>query len=175
MIRCRRTAVLLVAVTLAGCTARPHPPAPTPAPSPVAPAPSPSAGPGQDAVDAYVRLQRAFLRAGQSATLDDPDLARYGTGEALHTLRNILATYRAQGLRTRGEAVFHATVESVGSDTTRVRDCLDTRGTSVYRPSGEPYADAPGGLRLVLADVVLVDGVWKVTLLDIRAIGSCTV
>ena len=39
---------------------------------------------------------------------------------------------------------------------------MDTSATSQYKANGEPYQDAPGGRRLVFADVELRDGIWKV-------------
>jgi hypothetical protein len=183
----RRTTLVLTTATLvlSGCGQdRPDvsPPVPGPTRPPVSPpaaTPSsdPQAAPQQQAIDAYVGMQRAYEDAVGTGDPDHPDLARYAAGEALQRLRDGITSIRDQGLRGRGEASFQPVVESLdppGAPTRiTVRDCLDTGGTELYDPSGQPYQDEPGGLRLVIATVELVDGVWKVTGVGIHQVGTC--
>ena len=183
----RTTLVLTTTLTLmlSGCGQN-RPDASTPAPeptgtpaSPPAATPSldPQAAPQQQAVDAYVGMQRAFQEAVKTADPDHPDLARYAAGEAFQRLRNGVASIRDQGLRGRGEASFQPVVESLDPPAapTRItlRDCLDTSQTELYDPSGQPYQDQPGGLRLVIATVEIVNGAWKVTSVAIHQVGTC--
>jgi len=178
--------VTAVALVLSGCGQEDPPEATTPAPgstgapaSPPAttPSPDPQADPQQQAVDAYVRMQQAYQEAVGTADPDHPDLARYAAGEALQRLRDGIASIRDRGLRGRGEATFEPVVESLdppGAPTRiTVRDCMDTGGTELYDPSGQPYQDEPGGPRLVIATVEIVDGTWKVTSFGIQEVGTC--
>jgi hypothetical protein len=184
----RTTLVLTTTLTLmlCGCGQDGQPDASTPAPGPTGPPASapaatpsldPQAAPQQQAVDAYVGMQRVFQEAVKTADPDHPDLARYAAGEALQRLRDGIISIREQGLRGRGEASFQPLVESLDPPRApariTVRDCLDTGGTELYDPSGQPYQDEPGGLRLVIATVEIVDGVWKVTSVAIHQVGTC--
>lgn len=133
----------------------------------------------QAAIDAYVNMQNAFLKASQLGDPDYPQLPKYATGLALTRLTDGLKSYQSKGLLGRGQAVYHPTIESLAPadapSKARVRDCMDTSDTELYKANGEPYQDTPGGLRLVLADVERVDGVWKVTGFGVHEVGSCTV
>jgi hypothetical protein len=183
----RTTLVLTTAATLVLCgCGQNRPDASTPAPGPTGPpasppaatpSPDPQDAPQQQAVDAYVGMQRAYQQAVKTADPDHPDLARYAAGEALQRLRDGVASIRDQGLRGRGEASFQPVVESLDPPRapTRitVRDCLDTSRTELYDPSGRPYQDEPGGLRLVIATAEIVNGVWKVTSVAIHQVGTC--
>jgi hypothetical protein len=186
----RRTSLVLAAavvLVLSGC-GQDRPDVTTPAPGPTGtptsvPAVAPSSpadpqdAPQQQAVDAYVGMQRAYQEAVGTADPDHPDLARYAAGEALQRLRDGIVSIRDRGLRGRGEATFQPVVESLDPPDapTRitVRDCMDTSGTELYDPSGQPYEDEPGGLRLVIATVEILDGAWKVTSVGIHEVGTC--
>lgn len=169
-----------VALVLSGCGQEDQPATPTPGPTGPGvslPATPPSAAPQQQAVDAYVGMQQAYLAAAGTADPDHPDLARYAAGDALQRLRDGIASIRDRGLRGRGEATFEPLVESLdppGAPTRiTVRDCMDTGGTELYDPSGQPYQDEPGGLRLVIATVEIVDGTWKVISFGVQEVGTC--
>ena len=155
----------------------PGPTRPPVSPPGVTPSSDPRDAPQQQAIDAYVGMQRAYQDAVGTGDPDHPDLARYAAGEALQRLRNGITSIRDQGLRGRGEASFQPVVESLnppGAPTRiTVRDCLDTSQTELYDPSGQPYQDQPGGLRLVIATVEIVDGAWKVTGVGIHQVGTC--
>lgn len=133
----------------------------------------------QAAIDAYIGMQRAFLKATETADPAHPDLAKYATGEALTRLTGALKNYQAQGLRGRGDVAFHPSIESLAPadapTKAQVRDCMDTSKTSLYKANGDPYQDEPGGLRLVRADLERIDGAWKVTGFGVHGVGSCTV
>jgi len=178
--------VTAVALVLSGCGQDDQPQATTPTPGPTGapasppattPSHDPQADPQQQAVDAYVRMQQAYQEAAGTADPDHRDLARYAAGEALQRLRDGIASIRDRGLRGRGEATFEPVVESLDPPDapTRitVRDCMDTGGTELYDPSGQPYQDEPGGLRLVIATVETVDGTWKVTSFGVQEVGTC--
>jgi hypothetical protein len=124
-------------------------------------------------------MQNAFLKATETADPAFPDLTKYATGEALTLLTGALRNYQTEGLRGRGNATFHPSIESLAPadapTKARVRDCMDTSQTSLYKANGDPYQDEPGGLRLVLADVERINGVWKVAGLGVHGVGTCTV
>lgn len=143
------------------------------------PSPSldPQDDPQQQAIGAYVGMQRAYLTATETADPDHPDLARYAAGEALQRLRNGLESIRDRGLRGRGEVTFDTKVQSLNPVDQpvkiTVRDCMDTSASELYKVSGEPYEDEPGGLQLVVATVEVVDGLWKVTSFGVHEVGTC--
>jgi hypothetical protein len=145
-------------------------------------APSPSGNPSvdvrQQAIDAYVGMQRAYLKATETADPNYPELAKYASGRALEVLKTGLKGIQDQGLRGRGEATFRPRVESVepAGEPTKIgiRDCMDTSRTELYKANGDPYRDEPGGNRLVIATVEMVNGTWKVTGLGVQEAGSCT-
>lgn len=180
-----RVAAVLLLVVSSGCT-RDEPPvvlpsgsaASTSATPPVTPTPTVSRSPQQQALDAYTGMWLTYLKAAETADPDHPDLARHATGKALETLRSGLQSMRDKGLRGRGHFTFRAVVESAqpaaNPTLVRVRDCLDTSKTGQYKANGEPYTDPPGGNRLTLADVELVDGEWKVRNFGVRDVGTCT-
>lgn len=183
------TAAALAALLVA-CTDHKDPPAAPPtlsasAPTSASPSSAPSAAAEtpdqakQHAIDAYVGMQQSFLKASE---LGDPayaELPKYAHGVALARLTDGLKANQAKGLLGRGEAVYRPRVESLTPPTAptkaSVRDCMDTSKTSRYKANGDPFQDSPGGLRLVLADVERIDGVWKVTAFGVRGVGSCSV
>jgi hypothetical protein len=171
--------LLTATLAAAGCgeDSEPRVTLPSPATSspaaPIATTSPPPASTPQQVVDVYEGMQRAFLKAGAAADPDHPDLARYAAGAALQQLTALVRSMRNQGLRARGEAVFHARVESMAPTRARVRDCMDTSRTERYKANGDPFQDSPGGLRLVIADLERFDTAWKVTGLTVHAIGSC--
>ena len=189
MRRTARTVTLVVAVAaasiLVACAnaeeplvALPSVTTSTPSESPTpTPSTSPTGTPEQQVLDAYLGMQHAFLKAGQTANPEHPDLSRYAAGTALVRLRDGLTSMRNQGLRSRGEAVFRPEVESLAPPNAptkaRVRDCMDTSKTERYKANGDPFTDSPGGLRLVIADLERVDGAWKITGLGVHKVGSC--
>lgn len=193
------TVAAFVAVALAGCTGPNPPPATTtrttsPLASSAAATTSttraatalsatPTTGPvdtadiEQQVLAGYLRMQRAFAKASESANPSDPDLAATTTGPALQLLRKGLTSYRNDGLRARGQTIFHPKVIELSPAKRPVKavvqDCMDTRKSVAYKANGTPYHDTPGGYRLTLAELQLVAGTWKVSGLGIHGVGSC--
>jgi hypothetical protein len=185
-------AALIVVVPLGACTGNADPPVALPsAAAPASTSASPSASPSASAaaespeqarqrvIDAYVGMQNAFLKASELGDPAYPELPKFADGAALTTLTDGLKASKAKGLLGRGQAVYHPEVQALAppNSPTRasLRDCMDTSKTSQYKANGDAYQDSPGGLRLVLADVERVGGVWKVTSFGVRGVGSCTV
>jgi hypothetical protein len=184
-------AAAMVGVLLAGCAPGSQPAHPQPAETvlPATPAAPPAAttpgsrpdpldDPQQQALDAYVGMQDAYLEATRTGNPDHPDLPRYAAADALQRLQAAVAAIRDQGLRGRGQATHQPQIQSLNPvhqpATITIRDCLDTIGTELYDPTGRPYQDEPGGLRLVIATVKIIDGAWKVTGVGIHEVGTCT-
>jgi len=179
-----------LAATLAACTKNGDPPvvlpsatsspsaASTPAPT-ATPVPSatPTGTPQQQVLAAYLGMQNAYVRATELADPAHLDLAKYAGGDALRLLTNGLQAIHDNGLRGRGVSVPHPRVESLQPANApvkaRVRDCMDTSKSELYKANGDPYKDTPGGLRLVIADLERLNGVWKVTGLGVHEVGSC--
>jgi hypothetical protein len=182
----RQALTVATVIAAAGCTgAADEPDATLPTQSPpanpslLAPSPTrdPYDDPHQQAIDAYLGTQEAYMRAIMAADPDHPDLAVHTAGRALELLRDGLTATRDKGLRGRGEATFRPEVDQY-DDPERptmiiVRDCMDSSEAELYSVSGEPYEDEPGGLRLVIATVEIVDGRWKVTGLGVHGVGTC--
>lgn len=145
---------------------------------PPSPTGHPPANVQQQAIDAYIGMQRAYLKATETADPNHPDLARYASGRALDVLRTGLESIRDRGLRGRGEATFRPKIESLepADKPTKIgiRDCMDTSRTELYKANGDPYRDEPGGNCLVIATVEIVNGAWKVTGFGVQKVGSCT-
>jgi hypothetical protein len=189
----RHPAAVAVATTLtvlalaAGCTAttgQPDiaPPTPSPPTRPHSPPPNPALDPYHDphqqAIDAYLGTQHAYLSAVAVADPHHPDLSVHTAGTALDLLRDTLASLRSRGLRGRGDATYQPAIDTYDNPDRptkiTIRDCMDTSSTELYAASGQPYEDQPGGLRLVVATVEIVDGTWKVTGLGIHGVDTCT-
>lgn len=132
----------------------------------------------QQALDAYRGMWRAYAKAGLTANPDEPDLARYASGEALQILKTGLANYRSKGHVLKGEYVSNPQIAgaSPSGNPTKVsiRDCLDDSDFLVYRTSGELINDKPGGRRSALATVSdFGTGGWKVTTFGVQTVGTC--
>ena len=185
-------AVAACATALAGCTESSDPTVTlsgsssgsVPSSSSASGTPSPSssttsiADTQRQVLNAYLGMQQAFEKAAQTADPAHPDLPEYATGAALQRLTAGLTSMQKAGLRSRGKTVFHPVVQELAPakapTRAQVTDCMDTRGTSVYRADGQAHKDTPGGWRLVNATVELLGGAWKVSAVGIHEVGSCT-
>ncbi|MFI1996825.1 hypothetical protein [Actinoplanes sp. NPDC020271] len=131
----------------------------------------------EQALAAYTGMQDAFEKAGRTSDPDDPDLRKYTTGAALDLFTTALAKRKKEGVVSRGDTINHAKVTSVSPakapTAAVVEDCMDTRGTALYKSNGDPVSSEKGGFRLALADLKLANGAWKVTQLAVREVGSC--
>lgn len=182
------TAVAAVAgVALAACRATPRQPAAT---TPAVSLPSASASPSRSgvaagvaavhaAVTAYRGMWNAYDAAIKIPDPQAPDIAKYGTGEALQTLTKGLQSVKDQTLKGTGEILLSPHVSEVSPvsapTNVGVRDCFDDGATHLVRVGpGSPYHDTPGGRRLCTATVVLQpDGTWKVTHFTLQQVGTC--
>jgi hypothetical protein len=174
-----RCAGLVAVLALAACTpGRGSTGGPSTAPSLTAPSLDARAAAEQKALDAYRGMWRAYVDATRTADPTNEDLRRYATGDALNALVKGLQSIQSQGLRGKGDVVLRPTITSMTEDASppqaEISDCVDTSGTSLYKPSGEPYQDTPGGKRAMEATVKDVGGRnWKVSGFALRGVGTC--
>lgn len=95
---------------------------------------------------------------------DDPALREYATGEQLETVVAETARRLEDGVALRAadpsRADHAVTVVSVGADQAELQDCFVNDGV-VYRVSTGEVVDDAVVTRNVSADMVLVEGVWK--------------
>jgi hypothetical protein len=177
-------AVTTAAALLAcGCTATG--PANSSTTAPVAPTaiivPSTPANPAvaarDGAIGAYRGMWAAYERAGVEANPDDPELARYATGDALSTLEGGLKGMRSRDQVAKGSVVLAPEVISLSPadvpSEVEIRDCADTSKALLYRREGGLVNDVPGGHRQVLATVKATNGIWKVASFGVHEVGSC--
>jgi hypothetical protein len=106
-----------------------------------------------------------------------PTIKDHATGQALMILyANVLADNH-DGLVTRGEPVLYPVAKlGPGADlqTAEVVDCADfSRVQKIVVATNTPQAAGPGGWHLVDANLVLKDGLWKVSALAMGTAGSC--
>lgn len=119
----------------------------------------------QELVDRYVGFWDARLAANEAPpNPDDPALAEFATGPQLD---NVMAETRQRlddGLALRSadpsRTSHDVTVISQTADRAELQDCFVNDGI-VYRPDTGEVVDDSVVTRSVSADMVLVDGVWK--------------
>ena len=119
----------------------------------------------QELVDRYVGFWDARLAANEAPpNPDDPALAEFATGPQLD---NVMAETRQRlddGLALRSadpsRTSHDVTVISQTADRAELQDCFVNDGI-VYRPDTGEVIDDSVVTRSVSADMVLVDGVWK--------------
>ena len=119
----------------------------------------------QELVDRYVGFWDARLAANEAPpNPDDPALAEFATGPQLD---NVMAETRQRlddGLALRSadpsRTSHDVTVISQTADRAEIQDCFVNDGV-VYRPDTGEVIDDSVVTRSVSADMVLVDGVWK--------------
>jgi len=177
-------ALLWMLAAMAGC----RPSAPTDKASPSAlptvssaqsPQSNPTGTPQELALAAYRGMWDAYVKAGQTANADEPDLARYTNAVALDRLTGALRAYRDKGQVIKGRIGSSPKVAAGSSadaaTTVRVIDCVDTSDFLVYNASsGDLVNDVPGGRRSMLATVSNVAGAgWKVTSFGLQAVNTC--
>lgn len=119
----------------------------------------------QELVDRYVGFWDARLAANEAPpNPDDPTLAEFATGPQLD---NVMAETRQRlddGLALRSadpsRTSHDVTVINQTADRAELQDCFVNDGI-VYRPDTGEVIDDSVVTRSVSADMVLVDGVWK--------------
>jgi hypothetical protein len=187
--RWRRSVAGLAAVVLAvaGCGGGSDEPDPTPS-TPSFPTVFPSSVPTDPseeiraaALATYRLMWDSFEQAGRRPTAnpDAPALARYATGDALQLLRDLLASFRDDGLVIADDSrvLYRPEVVELPADASppraRIEDCADTTDSALVRADGAPYEDEPGGRRLIYADLEQRAGQWQVTGLAVGSVGTC--
>jgi hypothetical protein len=129
---------------------------------------------------AYAGMWQAYESAGQppGADPDDPALARHAAGEALDALVSGLVSMSRAGVVFQGRVMFAPQVVELSPASmparARVEDCADSTGSARVRVDGAPFADEPGGLRRIVAELERSRaGMWKVTSFAVLEVGSC--
>jgi hypothetical protein len=168
-------AALVGAFILAGCTEAtpdqlPTSSSPTTQPSASSATPTVSTTPSEAA--AALAAYEAYWAAQVASQADptrrqDPNLARYATGDALAGAQSTLLLFRQNGVAMQGEPVLSPSLTgaSIGSTEVEIVDCVDsTKWKPIYVATGKS-ALAPGQqLRVqVVSRVELADGGWVVT------------
>lgn len=169
-------AAALVAVALTACTSDDHPSA-NPAPSTATtsrqsttststsePTSTTSSTPDAQAaaVGGYRAFWAAYLTAADPMNPDHPGLADHATGEQLKTVRSGFLAFRSAGHVIRGTFELAPTVVSFDGSSAQIRDCYDD-ATGVFDAASGARQDVDDPRRhLVTAQVVNVDGSWKV-------------
>ncbi|MEV0005957.1 hypothetical protein AB0H28_27230 [Micromonospora sp. NPDC050980] len=137
-----------------------------------------SANDGDAALTAYRGMWRAYAIAGLTANPQEPELARYATGDALSALTSGLTKLRADGEVIKGDYTSAPQVVSASPSAApasiAVQDCLDTTRFLTYKAAtGALVDDTPGGNRAVRATVIRDGTVWKVSSFGAQAVGTC--
>jgi hypothetical protein len=179
--------VVLGLFAVAGChSTQPSPPA---SPAPSAPPTTASATPApfevvpsgasaqQAAVIAYRNMWHAFVQAGRTSNPDDPNLAKYATGDALTLIVHALTQDRDQHKVSLGDVALNPSVVGFrppGNPTeVTIADCADDSQWLVYKDTGGLFNDVPGGRHKVSATVELVGSTWTVKSFTAQAVGTC--
>nr|WP_227457245.1 hypothetical protein [Micromonospora purpureochromogenes] len=168
-------------LTVGGCAdAGPSDGRQTPQPPVSAPAQDARGSAEEAALAAYRGMWQAYAKAGLTANPDEPDLARFASGNALKTLKNGLASYRSKGQVLKGEYALNPQAAQVSlasasaTVTVTVTDCIDDTKFLVYKTSGEPINDVPGGRRAARATVTDLGAEgWKVASFGVQGPGTC--
>ena len=120
---------------------------------------------GAAAVAAYEANWSNLLAAADPPDPESPALDEHATGEMLAHFRDTLERYAAEGLVLRGTMEFDAEAVEVTEERAVVEDCGLDKTEVVVAATGDvanASDDEPDGTR---ADLVMEDGVWKVTAL----------
>ena len=174
----RGLAVVLLLWAMTACTGTPKPPAHTTSPASSATTTPSVADPTSivrsAVISAYNAMWMDMAAAAKTANYQDPVLANHASGAALSTLVRGLYSYRHQGLVIMGTLVTHPRVTALSPTAdASVIDCIDDTHWLVYKKTGGLENNVPGGRRRVTATLAQLGGVWKVTVLDSGAEGSC--
>jgi hypothetical protein len=190
--RSRLAVALMLIGLLTACAEDSSPPAAaipvnqSSAPAPDSSSPSPQASATavtgdnaqRQALDTYLGMQTAFAQAGRDGNPNNPALSKYATGAAFDLLSSALRNRAQQGILARGETVHHPEITEMSPayapTRATVRDCMDTRNSSLYKPDGTPVQQDKGGFRLAVSDLERTAGAWRVTTLAIRETGTCS-
>jgi hypothetical protein len=130
-----------------------------------------------EVIAAYRTMWADLVIAAETSDFQSPLLAQHATGDALKLLVQGLARDQLHDIVTRGVTAHHPAVTSLSPalDPTRaiVTDCFDDTYWIEYTTDGARARNNPGGRRSTTADLVKVNGTWKVSELTIAATGTC--
>lgn len=124
---------------------------------------------------AYRAFWDAYLTAADPMNPNDRRLAEHATGSELETLQKAFLARKSAGEAIRGTIDSAPRVVSVAADGTsaRLRDCYADHA-GIYDAATGARKDKESSVRhLVAVDMVLTDGVWKVSSLNLEGDG-CT-
>lgn len=129
------------------------------------------------AVAAYRGMWRAYQAAVAVPEPDPAALSLYTSGPVLSRLTEGVHAAQLKGLKGTGSMGLSPTITSAtpaaAPTAVEITDCMDTSRWRLIRTSGEPYTDAPGGRRLIVATAKRAADGWKVDQLTINAVGTC--
>ena len=174
---CAGLAVLLLAVTLTACGS-----GSTSASSSTVQARSTTTtvepvDPAAAVLSAYRAMWADLVTAAGTSDYQSPLLSQHASGNALTIFVQGLARDQLAGIVTKGQPVLDPRVTSLtpSVDPTHatLADCFDDTHWVEYKVSGGLANNAPGGLRATTAELVMKDGVWKVTQITIDKTGTC--
>ncbi|MDP9335955.1 MAG: hypothetical protein M3Q30_21970 [Actinomycetota bacterium] len=129
-------------------------------------------------VATYNAMWRDMAVAAATADYQSPQLAQHAAGNALSLLVRGLYTNLRMGVVVKGQPVTHPTVASLTptSEPTSaaISDCFDDTNSLNYKATtGELQNNVPGGRHQTTATVKETNGAWKVTELQVGAVGTC--
>jgi hypothetical protein len=168
--------VLLLAVTLTACgsgstsaSSSTQPSSTTTTVGPVDPAAA--------VLSAYRAMWADLVTAARTSDYQSPLLSQHASESALTIFVQGLARDQLAGIVTKGQPALDPRVTSLSPsvDPTRatVADCFDDTNWVEYGVTGGLAKNAPEGRRATTADLVMKDGVWKVTQITIGKTGTC--
>lgn len=131
-----------------------------------------------EAIAAYNAMWHDMAAAALTADYQSPQLAQHAAGDALSVLTRGLYTNERRGIVVKGQPVTHPSVTSVKPTdkptSAAISDCFDdTNWLNYVAATGELQNDVPGGRHQTTATVDATGGAWKVTELQVGAVGSC--
>ena len=131
-----------------------------------------------DAVAAYNAMWQDMAAAALTADYQSPQLAQHAAGNALSLLVRGLYTNLRMGIVVKGQPVTHPTITDFKptSEPTSaaISDCFDDTNWLNYKAAtGELQNSVPGGRHQTTATAKETKGAWKVTELQVGAVGTC--
>lgn len=133
--------------------------------------------PAAAVLSAYRAMWADLVTAARTSDYQSPLLPQHASGSALTIFVQGLARDQLAGIVTKGKPVLDPRVTSLtpSVDPTHatVADCFDDTHWVEYKVTGGLAKNAPGGRRATTADLVMKDGVWKVTQITIGNTGTC--
>ncbi|GAB3947679.1 hypothetical protein GCM10029976_077400 [Kribbella albertanoniae] len=122
------------------------------------------------AIRAWVTYIRAYYK-GLATYVEDPQLAKVATDDALRSLRGYIADHKADKVRVGGELEI-----TIRSDARRPTGCQDQSGLRIVRPDGtlHPDPDVVAHPRVDMLPLITNErGQWRVVAVDDGAQSAC--